>query len=54
LILLGLTTVKVFFNDLSMLSGFYRVISSVALGVILLSISFVYQRRLSTRAPEAQ
>lgn len=54
LILLGLTTLKVFFVDLSMLSGFYRVMSSVAVGVILLIISFVYQRRLASRAPEPQ
>ena len=54
LILLGLTTMKVFFVDLSMLSGFYRVMSSVAVGVILLIISFVYQRRLASRAPEPQ
>ncbi|MGE5836893.1 MAG: DUF2339 domain-containing protein [Acidobacteriota bacterium] len=50
LILLGLTTFKVFLIDLSVLSGFYRVISSIALGVVLIVISYVYQRRQSVRA----
>ena len=53
LILLGITTLKVFFNDLAMLRGFYRIVSSVALGVVLLVISYVYQRRMmSSRARE--
>jgi uncharacterized membrane protein len=54
LILLGVTTLKVFFVDLGMLSGFYRVVSSIALGVVLLVISYVYQRRLAGRAPEVR
>jgi uncharacterized membrane protein len=51
LILLGFTTLKVFFTDLAMLRGFYRVVSSIALGVVLLVISYVYQRRVIARAP---
>ena len=51
LILLGFTTLKVFFTDLAMLRGFYRVVSSIALGVVLLVISYVYQRRVVARAP---
>jgi uncharacterized membrane protein len=50
LILLGITTLKVFFIDLAMLRGFYRVVSSIALGVVLLVISYVYQRRMMARA----
>jgi uncharacterized membrane protein len=46
LVLFAFTSLKVFFADLSNLSGFYRIISSIALGVVLLVISFLYQRRL--------
>ena len=46
LALFAFTTLKVFFADLSNLSGFYRIISSIALGVVLLVISFLYQRSL--------
>lgn len=35
---------KVFFNDMSYLSGAYRVASSLALGAVLLAVSFLYQR----------
>jgi uncharacterized membrane protein len=52
LTLVGFTTLKVFFVDLAMLRGFYRVVSSIALGVVLLVISYVYQRRLTGRASE--
>ena len=55
LILLALTTGKVFLNDVSQLGGSYRIISFVALGVVLLGISFVYQRdwlKLSARPAE--
>jgi uncharacterized membrane protein len=53
LALFGATTLKVFFFDLSYLSGFYRIGSSIALGVVLLAVSFFYQRRLAAaRAAE--
>ncbi|MGE0884994.1 MAG: DUF2339 domain-containing protein [Blastocatellales bacterium] len=42
--LLGLTILKVFLVDLSSLDKIYRVISFVVLGVILLAVSFLYQR----------
>ncbi|MDX2030257.1 MAG: DUF2339 domain-containing protein [Blastocatellia bacterium] len=45
LVLIGATIVKVFLVDLSDLDQIYRVISFVALGAILLAISFLYQRR---------
>jgi uncharacterized membrane protein len=46
--LLGLTILKVFLVDTSMLDLGYRILSFIGLGVILLAISFLYQRgRLS-------
>ena len=44
LLLIALTTVKVFVIDVSELGGSYRIISFIALGAVLLAISFVYQR----------
>jgi uncharacterized membrane protein len=44
LILIALTTAKVFLNDISQLGGSYRILSFVVLGVVLLGISYVYQR----------
>ena len=49
LVLFGITTLKVFFSDLSYLSGLYRIASSIALGVVLLIVSFLYQRSLTSR-----
>ena len=46
LLLLTLATLKVFFLDLSSLERFYRIISFVVLGAILLAVSFLYQQRL--------
>ncbi len=56
LALFGITTAKVFLFDLSYLSGFYRIASSIGLGVVLLVVSFLYQRALVARraAPEGQ
>jgi uncharacterized membrane protein len=44
LILIALTTVKIFLYDVSELGGSYRIVSFIALGALLLAISFVYQR----------
>jgi uncharacterized membrane protein len=44
LLLLSLTTLKVFFLDLSALDRAYRIISFVALGAILLAVSYLYQK----------
>ncbi|HEX7176440.1 MAG TPA: DUF2339 domain-containing protein [Pyrinomonadaceae bacterium] len=44
LALLGLTTLKVFFWDLSSLDRIYRIISFVVLGLILLAVSYLYQK----------
>ena len=53
LILIAFTTAKVFLYDVSQLGGGYRIVSLIALGAVLLAISFVYQRdwlKLSARA----
>ena len=52
LLLIALTTVKVFAFDVSQLGGSYRIISFIALGSVLLGISFVYQRDWLNLAPE--
>lgn len=44
LVLLGVTTLKVFFWDLSSLDRIYRIISFIVLGLILLAISYLYQK----------
>lgn len=54
LALFGLTLGKVFLYDLSFLSGIYRVLSSIVLGLILVGVSFLYQRRLGTATAEGQ
>ncbi len=47
LALLGLTIVKVFLADLSFLDNAYRIASFLVLGIVLLAVSFKYQRSLS-------
>jgi len=42
--LFGIAILKVFFYDLSFLDTVYRIVSFVALGVILLVVSYLYQR----------
>lgn len=44
LILLAVTIIKVFAFDTSQLERGYRIISFIALGVVLLAVSFIYQR----------
>jgi len=51
LILIGLTVAKVFLYDLSALQRVFRILSFIALGVLLLAISFAYQRKWFS-APE--
>jgi uncharacterized membrane protein len=55
LALLGLTTLKVFFFDLASLDRVYRIISFIALGLVLLTVSYLYQRsQQQQRAPLAE
>ncbi|PJB20710.1 hypothetical protein CO115_00800 [Candidatus Falkowbacteria bacterium CG_4_9_14_3_um_filter_36_9] len=44
IILLALSILKLFFYDLWSLGTLYRIISSISLGIVLLLISFVYQK----------
>jgi uncharacterized membrane protein len=44
LVLLAVSVVKVFLFDVSQLSQGYRILSFLGLGVLLLAVSFVYQR----------
>ena len=48
--LIGLTTTKVFLVDLSGLEGIYRVLGLLAVGAILLIVSFLYQRARAASA----
>jgi uncharacterized membrane protein len=53
LLLIAVTIVKVFVYDVSQLDKGYRIVSFIVLGVLLLAISFVYQRdwlQLSARS----
>jgi uncharacterized membrane protein len=49
LALYGLAVIKVFFYDSSFLERFYRIVSFFILGLVLLFVSFLYQRKLSGR-----
>ncbi len=50
LILLGVVVAKVFFWDLSSLDRIYRVVSFSVVGLVLLRVSFYYQKRIGKRA----
>ena len=52
LVLLGIAILKVFLFDLSELPLSLRILSFMALGIVLLGISFLYQRRPKTEKPE--
>jgi uncharacterized membrane protein len=50
---LGVTAVKVFFYDLWELGGIYRVIGFIGFGVLLVLVSYLYQRRRSDRPDQS-
>lgn len=55
LVLIAMTILKVFAYDVKELDKGYRILSFIALGVVLLAISFIYQRdwlKLSSRSSE--
>ncbi|HZG54215.1 MAG TPA: DUF2339 domain-containing protein, partial [Pyrinomonadaceae bacterium] len=52
LLLLTATAFKVFFLDLAALEKFYRIVSFLVLGAILLAVSFLYQQK--QRASKAE
>jgi uncharacterized membrane protein len=47
LVLFGLVVIKVFLYDSSYLQRFYRILSFLVLGVVLMVVSFLYQRKAS-------
>ncbi len=47
LVLFGLVVVKVFVYDSSYLERFYRIVSFFILGLVLLIVSFLYQRKIA-------
>jgi len=49
LALFGIAVVKVFLYDSSFLDRFYRILSFLVLGLVLLVVSFLYQRKFSGR-----
>jgi uncharacterized membrane protein len=44
IVLFGIAILKIFFYDLSFLETLYRIISFIGLGIILLTVSYLYQR----------
>jgi uncharacterized membrane protein len=44
MVLFGVTILKIFFYDLSFLQTLYRIFSFIGLGLILLAMSYLYQR----------
>jgi uncharacterized membrane protein len=54
LILLVLTTLKIFFKDLWALGQLYRVASFIGLAAVLILVSFLYQRYLSDGSKNAE
>jgi uncharacterized membrane protein len=54
IVLFGLTLGKVFLVDLGLQGGIYRVVGFVAIGVILLIVSYLYQLNPSRRASSRQ
>jgi uncharacterized membrane protein len=46
-VLLGVVVVKVFVYDISYLETFYRILSFLLLGVVLVIVSFLYERKFS-------
>jgi uncharacterized membrane protein len=56
LVLVAFTICKVFLYDTSQLDKGYRILSFIGLGIVLMGISFVYQRdwlKLSARSAKA-
>jgi uncharacterized membrane protein len=45
MVILAITSLKVFFYDLWELGGIYRVIGFISFGVLLVLVSYLYQRR---------
>lgn len=52
--LFGITVLKVFLVDLSSLGGLYRILGFIGVGVVLLAVSFLYQRQRIKPRPVAE
>jgi uncharacterized membrane protein len=50
---IALTIAKVFILDTATISGIFRALSAIGLGVVLLGIGWLYQRLLYPRLPGA-
>ena len=53
LALFGVVVGKVFFYDMASLERAYRIISFMVLGIVLLMVSFLYQKRMTDQAPKS-
>ena len=53
LALFGLIVFKVFIYDSSFLERFYRIVSFLILGLVLLVVSFIYQRKVARERPSS-
>jgi len=53
MVLFGVTVLKVFLVDLSALGGIYRILGFIGVGLVLLAVSFIYQRTRKPKRPEA-
>jgi uncharacterized membrane protein len=53
LVLFGLVVAKVFIYDSSYLERFYRIVSFFILGLVLLAVSFLYQRKVARERPQS-
>jgi uncharacterized membrane protein len=51
IVLFGIALLKVFFVDLETLGGIYRVAGFLVVGLILLVVSFLYQRNAAKERP---
>lgn len=52
-VVIGLTILKAFFIDMGDLTGVWRALSFIGLGLVLVAIGFLYQKILFRRAPSA-
>jgi uncharacterized membrane protein len=51
---LGVTILKVFFSDLWQLGGIYRVVAFISFGVLLVGVSYLYQKRRAGAPSDAE
>ncbi len=49
-----MTVLKVFLVDLSALGGIYRILGFIGVGIVLLGVSFVYQRARRKKPPQTE